>query len=137
MMLSRSALLIGVVLLAVQDCCWAGCPFAAVGLRQRRSLQSVQDLDHQVISDRRSLLSYDLQAAETLAAVDWQPVKDDIKKMLTNSQGFWPADDGNYGPLMLRLAWHSAGTYRMWDGRGGVNGASCQNDDASSSTKRF
>jgi hypothetical protein len=72
-MLLRSAALL-LVLLAAQDC-WAGCPLADVGSRQRRSLQSVQDLDHQVISERRSLLSYDLKAAETLAAINWQSVK--------------------------------------------------------------
>jgi hypothetical protein len=74
LLLLRSAALLLGVLLAAQDC-WAGCPFAAVGLRQRRSLQSVHDLDRQVISERRSLLSYDLQAAETLAAINWQSVK--------------------------------------------------------------
>lgn len=52
-------------------------------------------------------------------SLDYTALKQDIKKMMTQSQDWWPADYGNYGPLFIRMAWHSAGTYRTGDGRGG------------------
>lgn len=52
--------------------------------------------------------------------IDYAQLKKDIAKVLTNSQDWWPADYGHYGPLMIRMAWHSAGTYRTGDGRGGT-----------------
>ena len=52
-------------------------------------------------------------------AVQLAAVKKDIEAALTDSQEWWPADYGNYGPFFIRLAWHSAGTYRAMDGRGG------------------
>lgn len=54
--------------------------------------------------------------------VNYEDVIEDIETLLTESKEFWPADYGNYGPLFIRLAWHSAGTYRASDGRGGGNG---------------
>jgi catalase-peroxidase len=57
--------------------------------------------------------------AEEFKKLDINALKKDIKTVLTTSQDWWPADYGNYGPLFIRMAWHSAGTYRVQDGRGG------------------
>ncbi|WP_394370981.1 catalase/peroxidase HPI [Echinicola marina] len=74
-------------------------------LRQNSSLSNPMDKDFDYIEEFNSL--------------DYQALKEDIRKVLTDSQDWWPADFGHYGGLFIRMAWHSAGTYRTADGRGG------------------
>ncbi len=64
----------------------------------------------------------DFDYAKAFKDLDLEAVKQDLHALMTNSQTWWPADYGHYGPLFIRMAWHSAGTYRIVDGRGGAGG---------------
>ncbi|MGB7950474.1 MAG: catalase-peroxidase, partial [Candidatus Binatia bacterium] len=57
--------------------------------------------------------------AKEFNSLDYKALKADLVKLMTDSQDWWPADFGHYGPLFIRMAWHAAGTYRIGDGRGG------------------
>ena len=69
----------------------------------------------------------DFDYSEAFNSINYKELKQDVVNLMTDSQAWWPADYGHYGPFMIRMAWHSAGTYRVGDGRGG----------ASSGTHRF
>ncbi|NEP19130.1 MAG: catalase/peroxidase HPI, partial [Leptolyngbya sp. SIO4C1] len=77
------------------------------------------ELLHQNSPQANPLQDFDYPAA--FQKLDFEQLKRDIKALLTDSKDWWPADYGNYGPQMIRMAWHSAGTYRIADGRGGAS----------------
>ena len=77
-------------------------------------------------------LGNDFNYAKAFASLDLKVVKQDIQKVLTTKQAWWPADYGNYGPFFIRMAWHSAGTYRTTDGRGGGAGGQMRFDPLNS-----
>ena len=70
----------------------------------------------------------DFNYAAEFANVDIDALKKDIEAVMTSSQDWWPADYGHYGPFFIRMAWHSAGTYRTLDGRGGAAGGQMRFD---------
>ena len=102
----------------------AKCPFSqAAGAGTKNSdwwpKQLRVDLLHQH-SSKSDPLGIGFDYAKAFQSLDFAAVKKDLAALMTDSQDWWPADFGHYGPLFIRMAWHSAGTYRIGDGRGGA-----------------
>jgi catalase-peroxidase len=81
------------------------------------------DILHQH-SSKSNPMGEDFNYAKEFESLDLEALKKDLRELMTKSQDWWPADFGHYGPLFIRMAWHSAGTYRMGDGRGGAGNGS-------------
>ncbi len=102
----------------------AKCPFsaaAAVGTTNRDWWPNRLPLELlQQHSSKSDPMGGDFDYAQAFKSLDLPAVKQDLAALMTDSQDWWPADFGHYGPLFIRLAWHSAGTYRIGEGRGGA-----------------
>src|SRR4051812_25316943 len=70
-------------------------------------------------SSKSNPMDKDFNYAQEFSSIDYAQLKRDLAAVMTDSQPWWPADFGHYGPLIVRMAWHAAGTYRTGDGRGG------------------
>ena len=101
-----------------------GCPVKHVPLRPRVNIDWFPELLDLAVLHRPSALSNpmgpDFDYPREFNSLDIKAVKADLFALMTTSQDWWPADYGHYGPLLIRMAWHAAGTYRIGDGRGGA-----------------
>ncbi|MEO1245878.1 MAG: catalase/peroxidase HPI [Pseudomonadota bacterium] len=123
-MLRRSMPLLGAMLIALSPLVLSS-PASAQGEPKSNQFWWPDQLDLSPLrqhAGESNPMGEDFDYAEAFAALDLDAVKQDIETVMKTSQDWWPADYGHYGPFFIRMAWHSAGTYRVADGRGGAGG---------------
>ncbi len=105
------------------------CPFSSGTVKQAAGASPINrdwwpnQLKLNILRQHSSLsnpMDKDFNYAEAFKSINFSELKKDINELMTTSQDWWPADYGHYGPFMIRMAWHAAGTYRIGDGRGGA-----------------
>jgi len=106
----------------------SGCPFggdggvrALLGRQNRDWWPDALAVDILAANGSTDPMGPDFDYAEAFNVLDYKALKADLTALMTDSQPWWPADYGHYGPFFIRMAWHAAGTYRTADGRGGAN----------------
>jgi len=108
-----------------------GCPVMHNGSREQRKTPATNrqwwpsSLDIEILDQNAQDVgpwNGDFDYPDAFQSLDFEALKEDIEEVMTTSKDWWPADYGHYGPLFIRMAWHSAGTYRTTDGRGGGSG---------------
>jgi len=106
----------------------AKCPFSPAAARSRSNADWWPNQLNLKVLHQRSALSDPMGAgfdyAQAFKSLDLEAVKKELRALMTDSKDWWPADFGHYGPFFIRMAWHSAGTYRIGDGRGGAGNGS-------------
>jgi catalase-peroxidase len=103
----------------------AQCPFPHAARGRNNAAWWPDNLDLSILHQHQPVsnpLGASFDYAQAFKGLDLAAVKRDLTKVMTDSQSWWPADFGHYGPLFIRLSWHAAGTYRVGDGRGGAGG---------------
>jgi catalase-peroxidase len=107
----------------------AKCPFSSGTIKQAAGASPINrdwwpnQLKLNILRQHSTLsnpMDPDFNYAEAFKSINFSELKKDINNLMTTSQDWWPADYGHYGPFMIRMAWHAAGTYRIGDGRGGA-----------------
>ncbi|MCS6796512.1 MAG: catalase-peroxidase, partial [Raineya sp.] len=106
------------------------CPFTGLTLKNGASFGGTKNQDWwpnrlkldmlRQHSELTNPMDKDFDYRKAFLSLDYEALKKDLHALMTDSQDWWPADFGHYGPFFIRMAWHAAGTYRIGDGRGGA-----------------